>query len=50
MRGEPQREVNSQIRRVVNDLTRASSNILEAVNIEIQQRFNELSSEIIAIH
>jgi len=34
----------------LNDLTRASSNILEAVNIEIQQRFNELSSEIIAIH
>jgi hypothetical protein len=31
-------------------LTKAGTNILEAVNIEIQQRFSELSPEIIAIH
>jgi hypothetical protein len=32
------------------ELTRASANILEAVNIEIQQRFYELAPETIAIH
>ncbi len=31
-------------------LTRASENILEAVNIEIQQRFYELTPELIAVH
>lgn len=34
----------------LNELNQTSSNILEAVNIEIQQRFSELSPETIAIH
>jgi len=34
----------------LQDLTRASTNILEAVNIEIQQQFYKLSPEAIAIH
>jgi hypothetical protein len=34
----------------LHNLTRASSNVLEAINIEIQQRFYQLSPETIAIH
>lgn len=34
----------------LRQLTKASSNILEAVNIEIQQRFYDLSPETIAVH
>jgi hypothetical protein len=53
----PSRDVLEDVRttygrseELLNELTQASNNILEAVNIEIQQRFYGISPETIAVH